>query len=123
NGVVSANRLEVGAWGGHIAGSGSEVDVARGPFHLVGHVDGIDAEAMLAKLGGGRKVLAGRLSAQLDVHGRGTATAELERSLAGTLDGSVADAQLLAFNLDDLLAKQLVSALPFRLPTQRLANV
>ncbi len=122
DGAVHANQLDVGAWGGQVAGSGSDFDVARGPFHVVGRVERVDVEQMLARLGGARKVLAGRLSAQLDLHGQGTAPAQVERTLTGTVDGTVEQAQLLAFNFDELLVSQLVRALPFKLPTQRLSN-
>jgi uncharacterized protein involved in outer membrane biogenesis len=122
DGAVHANKLDIGAWGGRFAGDGSDFDVARGPFHLVGHAANVDAEQLLARLGAARKILRGRLSAQLDVRGHGTTPAELENSLAGTLDGSAEEAQLLAFNFDELLAGQLVHALPFKLPTGRVSD-
>lgn len=121
-GVVRAQKLDIGAWSGRLVADGSDYDVARGAFHVVGRAADLDVEPLMARVAGARRVLAGRLSAQLDVRGRGTKPAELERSLAGTLDGSVDGAQLLAFNLDQLLASQLVRALPLPIPTQRLAN-
>ncbi|HEX6838082.1 MAG TPA: AsmA-like C-terminal region-containing protein, partial [Polyangia bacterium] len=123
DGVVRADRLDIGAWGGRVFADGSDYDVARGPFHVTGRANGVDVEQLLERIGGARQILAGRLTAQLDVRGRGTTPAELERSLTGTLDGTVGDARLLAFNLDELLGSQLVRALPLPIPMQRLANV
>jgi hypothetical protein len=122
DGAAHANQLKVGAWGGQIAADGSDFDVVRGPFHVVGHADGVDVEQALARLGSTRKILSGRLSGQLGLRGHGTTSAEIERSLDGTLDGTVEQAQWLAFNFDELLVGQLMRALPFRLPTQRLAS-
>jgi AsmA protein len=123
DGTVHANTLDVGAWGGRVSADGSDFDVAREAFHLTGRGSAVDVEQLLASVGGAKKVLRGRLSAKLDVRGAGTTPAELERSLAGTLDGTVEGSQLLAFNLDELLAGQLIHALPFPIPTQRLANL
>lgn len=123
NGVVRADRIDIGVWGGRVYADGSDYDVARGPFHITGRANGVDVEQLLDRVGGAKKILAGRLTAQLDVRGRGTTPADFERSLTGTLDGSVGDAKLLAFNLDELLGSQLIRALPLPIPTQRLANI
>lgn len=123
DGTVHANTLDIGAWGGRVSADGSDFDVAREAFHLTGRGSDVDVEQLLARAGGAKKILRGRLSAKVDVRGAGTTPAELERSLAGTLDGTVEESQLLAFNLDELLARQLIRALPFAVPTQRLANI
>ena len=123
DGVVRADRLDIGAWGGRVFADGSDYDVARGPFHVTGRANGVDVEQVLERVGGAKQILSGRLTAQVDVRGRGTTPAELERSLTGTLDGSVGDAKLLAFNLDELLGSQLIRALPLPIPTQRLADI
>ncbi|HEX9102268.1 MAG TPA: AsmA-like C-terminal region-containing protein, partial [Polyangia bacterium] len=122
DGAVHANQLAIGAWGGHVVADGSDFDLARGPFHLRGDVRGVDVEPMMARVADARQVLSGHLSARLDVRGQGVTPAELERTLAGTLDGAVEDARLLAFNLDNLVVGELLHALPLSLPTARLTN-
>ncbi|MCU1280134.1 MAG: asmA family protein, partial [bacterium] len=123
DGAVRAERLVVGAWGGQIAGNGSEVDLAdaHGRFRLVGQVSGVDVAQMLARFSGGN-VMAGRLSAQLDARGRGTTVPELERTMTGTLVGDITQAKLLAFDLGGAVASKLSAALPFHLPTQKLEH-
>ena len=59
------SRQQARDWrlGRRFSGDGSDFDVARGPFHLVGHAANVDAEQLLTRLGAARKVLHGRLSA------------------------------------------------------------
>ena len=121
-GRVRADKLEVGAFSGRVSGNGSELDLGdeHGPFHLVGRVSGVDLEQLTKRFGGPGGTVRGRLSADVDARGRGTARAEIERTLSGTVAGSIEQTQLLAFNLGDAIAGQLVGALPLHLPMQRI---
>jgi hypothetical protein len=96
DGKLRAHTLEVAAFGGRFSGSGSElpVDGQGAPFRVAGTVAGVDVGALLARFAPGSRVLVGRLDARVDLTGRGTTPAELARSLGGTIDGTVADAEL-----------------------------
>jgi hypothetical protein len=100
-GRVRAHTLEVGAFGGRFSGAGSELPIAgQGqPFALKGTVGGMDLGALLGLLAPGSRVLAGRLDGQIDLGGRGTAPAELARSLTGNLTAGVSGAELLTAGL------------------------
>ena len=114
DGHVHATKLEVGAWGGHFSGSGSEFDLVdeRGPFHVVGKVTQLDVEQALARFGDSHGLLRGKLSATIDTRGRGTSPVDLQKTLEGSLGGSIEQAQLVAVSLGGAIASTLATKLP-----------
>lgn len=124
DGRVVAKDLEVGAWGGHFSGSGSEFDLvdAHGPFRLVGKVTGLDVAQLLARAGDSHDLLRGQLSASVDTRGRGTSVADLQKTLAGTLAGTVVGAQLVGTSLGGAIASRLAAALPMVKKPAQLLN-
>ncbi|MDB4970511.1 MAG: AsmA family protein [Myxococcales bacterium] len=123
-GRVRATKLEVGAWGGHFSGSGSEFDLVddKGPFRVVGKITQLDVEQLLSRFGDSKGLLKGKLSADVDTRGRGTAPADLQKSLEGTLGGSIEQAQLLATSLGSAIAGKLASQLPLGATAQKVAG-
>jgi AsmA protein len=124
DGRVRATKLEVGAWGGHFSGSGSEFELVddKGPFRLVGKITQVDVAELLARFGDSHDLLRGKLSADVDTRGRGTSAADLQRTLEGSLGGSVADAQLTAASLGGAVAQKLAAQLPLGATGPKLAG-
>jgi hypothetical protein len=124
DGRVRATKLEVGAWGGHFSGSGSEFDLVddKGPFRVVGKVSQLDVEQLLARFGDSHGLLKGRLSADIDTRGRGTSAIDLQKTLEGMLGGSVAEAQLVASSLTGAIGTTLSKQLPLGNVGQKLSG-
>jgi AsmA protein len=111
-GRLRAHALEVGVFGGKFSGAGSELPLEgeQQPFVAKGTVASMDVGALLARFAPGSKVLAGALSADIDLSGRGTRPIDLARTLTGKLSGAVANAQFLPTAILEPVTKSLAHA-------------
>jgi AsmA protein len=109
---VKVKAAQLKAFGGIVNAGGTEMRLAhpKEPFHLVTKLDGVGLENLVA-LGTTHKLLAGKFNGTIDLRGAG----DLEKTLAGVLDGNVNDG---VFYGKDILASvtvPLAKALPFGL--------
>ncbi len=112
--AVSLEEARLQAFGGSVDASGTAAKLAHpeDPFKVVARLKGISAEAAQA-LFTEKKVISGVLDAELQLAGSGTSRAAIEKSLDGTLEGTLRDG---AFHGKDLVAGvagPLAGKLPF----------
>jgi AsmA protein len=111
-GRLRAHTLDVAAFGGKFAGAGSELPlVGEGqPFVAKGTVSALDVSALLGRFAPGSQVMRGLLTAQIDLAGRGLRPVDLQRTLTGTVSGSVAGAEFLPAAMLDPVVQSLSHA-------------
>jgi hypothetical protein len=104
-GRAIANVMEVGVFGGHFSGSGTELSLLDDsePFAAKGNISNLDLNAVISHFTGVPNLLGGRLDAKLALGGGGTAPAILEKTLEGVLEGGLQNAQLLGGSFADAL--------------------
>jgi hypothetical protein len=112
NGRLTARTLEVDALGGHFSGAGSEFPLVekKDSFAARGEVTGLDIAAALAQFADKRNLLAGRLSAKIDLSGSGVEPDLLKQSLTGKLSGRLAEAQFMPASLLGPVASSIADA-------------
>jgi hypothetical protein len=111
-GRLRARTLEVDTLGGHVSGSGSEFPLVDGPVLLAGRLERLDVDAAVARFGGGRGLLAGRLSGEAQLRAAGTTPDAVARSLTGRLSGRLEEAALLPARPLTALGARLADAVP-----------
>jgi AsmA protein len=85
---VQVKTAQLKAFGGTVNASGTEMRLAHPdePFHLVTKLDNVGLESLVA-LGSSHKLVSGKFNGNIDLRGAG----DLEKTLAGVLDGHVND--------------------------------
>ncbi len=111
-GRLAARALEVDALGGHFSGAGSEFPLVEKNGLVVarGEVRRMDVAQALATFADKRNLLAGKLSAKIDVTGKGTAPDLIKQTLNGELSGSLEDGKFLPVSLLEPVAATLMDA-------------
>jgi AsmA protein len=109
---VKVNTAQVKAVGGTVNASGTEMKLAHPdePFHLVTKLDNVGLENLVA-LGTEHKLLAGKFSGAIDLKGAG----DLEKTLAGVVDGHILDGTFYGKDLVSSVSGPLAKSLPFGL--------
>jgi hypothetical protein len=112
NGRLTARTLEVDTLGGHFSGAGSEFPLVekKDSFVARGEVTSMDVAAALAQFADKRNLLAGKLSAKIDLTGGGTEVDLLKQTLTGKLSGRLADAQFMPASLLGPVASTIADA-------------
>jgi AsmA protein len=107
---VSTAQLK--AFGGTVDASGTEMRLAhpQDTFHLVTKLDNVGLENLVA-LGTSHKLLTGKFNGTIDLRGAG----DLEKTLAGVLDGHVLDGVFFGKDVVASVSGPLAKALPFGL--------
>src|SRR5438309_2302010 len=107
---VKVNTAQLKAFGGIVNAGGTEMRLAHPgePFHLVTKLDGVGLENLVA-LGTTHKLLAGKFNGTIDLRGAG----DLEKTLAGVLDGNVLDGVFYGKDILASVSGPLAKALPF----------
>ena len=107
---VKVNTAQLKAFGGIVNAGGTEMRLAHpgDPFHLVTKLDGVGLENLVA-LGTTHKLLAGKFNGTIDLRGAG----DLEKTLAGVLDGNVLDGVFYGKDILASVSGPLAKALPF----------
>ena len=110
-GRLTARTLEVDALGGHFSGAGSEFPLVDNGGLIVarGKVQRMDIAQALATFADKRNLLAGKLSAEIDVTGK-TAPELIKDTLNGKLSGLVEDGKFLPVSLLEPVAATLMDA-------------
>jgi hypothetical protein len=126
-GRAVAKTLEVGIFGGHFSGTGTQLDLFddRQPFTAKGMLTQIDTDKVITHYLGISGLVVGRLSSTVELGGAGTAPSLLEKSLEGFLEGGLQQAQLFGNDfLPSLLAPVIakVNTLPHADKLLDLAN-
>ena len=125
NVIVTVKNLEdeidlvaadLDALGGHVSAAGTRLKLAhpKEPFAAKLKLAGLDLEQAV-KLGSDKKVLAGKLDADVDLRGTGQTKEAVEKSLAGTVNGKVIDGVFYGKDLIASASGPLAKALPFGL--------
>jgi AsmA protein len=106
---VKVNTAQIKAFGGNISAAGTEMKLAHPdePFHLVTKLENVGLENLVA-LGTTHKLLAGKFNGNIDLRGAG----DLEKTLAGVLDGNVLDGVFYGKDLIGSVTGPLSKALP-----------
>src|SRR3954470_179493 len=109
---VKVNTAQLKAFGGSVSASGSEMKLAHPaePFHVVTKLDNVGLENLVA-LGTEHKLLAGKFNGTIDLRGKG----DLDKTLAGVLDGHVLDGVFYGKDVVASVSGPLAKALPFGL--------
>jgi hypothetical protein len=96
-GRAVAKTMEVGVFGGHFSGAGSELNLLddRQPFSAKGALTKIDVDAVITHFVGVPGLLGGRLDSKVELAGAGTMPTLLEKTLEGFLEGGVQQPRLL----------------------------
>jgi AsmA protein len=117
---VEEARLE--GLGGVVSADGTRMRLAhpQEPAHVTLKLDGVDAGEVLAMYTP-HKLLAGKVSADVDLTAGGAAGRDLLASLSGSLGGKIFDGAFLSKDLVSGVAGPLVKALPFAV-TQKVAD-
>jgi AsmA protein len=107
---VKVSTAQLKAFGGIVNAGGTEMRLAHPgePFHLVTKLDGVGLENLIA-LGTTHKLLAGKFNGTIDLRGAGN----LEKTLAGVLDGNVLDGVFYGKDILASVSGPLAKALPF----------
>ncbi|HTO96282.1 MAG TPA: AsmA family protein [Myxococcales bacterium] len=108
--TVSTARLK--AFGGTVDASGTEMKLAhpQEPFHVVTKLTGVGLDGLVG-LATSHKLLAGKLDGAIDLRGSG----DLEKTLAGGLDGHVLDGVFYGKDVVASVSGPLAKSLPFGL--------
>lgn len=109
---VKINTAQLKAFGGTVNASGTEMKLAHPeePFHLVTKLESVGVESLLA-LSSTRKILTGKFNGGIDIRGAG----DLDKTLAGVLEGHVLDGAFLGKDIVASVTGPLAKALPFGL--------
>ncbi len=109
---LQVNTAQLKAFGGTVNAGGTELRLAhpQEPFHVVTKLDNVGLENLLA-LGTTRKLLAGKFNGGIDFRGAG----DLEKTLAGVLEGKVVDGVFFGKDVIGSVVGPLSKALPFGL--------
>src|SRR6266446_1318482 len=109
---VRINTAQLKAFGGTVNAGGTEMKLAHPeePFHLVTKLESVGVESLLA-LSGTHKILTGKFNGGIDIRGAG----DLEKTLAGVLEGHVLDGAFLGKDIVASVTGPLAKALPFGL--------
>jgi len=109
---VKVNTAQLKAFGGTVSASGSEMKLAhpKEPFHVVTKLDNVGLENLVA-LGTAHKLLAGKFNGNIDLRGG----EDLEKTLAGVLDGHVLDGIFYGKDMVASVSGPLAKALPLGL--------
>ncbi|HET9754404.1 MAG TPA: AsmA-like C-terminal region-containing protein, partial [Myxococcales bacterium] len=109
---IKVNTAQLKAFGGTVNASGSEMKLAHPaePFHVVTKLDNVGLENLVA-LGTEHKLLAGKFNGTIDLRGKG----DLDKTLAGVLDGHVLDGVFYGKDMVASVSGPLAKALPFGL--------
>ena len=100
--------------GGRVSADGTRVRLAHPeePARVLVKLDGVDAGEALTMISS-RKLLAGRVSAEVDLSAGGTGTPDVLRSLTGSLAGNLFDGSFLGKDVVAGVLGPLAKALPF----------
>ncbi len=116
NGSARAETLQAAAFGGSFDGRGSEFPLfaEHTPYRVKGKVETMEVDPLLQSFAGTGGVLQGKLGADVDVAAEGLTVEQLQQTLTGRLEGSVADATFAALDGEAELASALsqVAQLP-----------
>jgi AsmA protein len=106
---VKVNTAHLKAFGGTVNAGGTEMRLAHpdDPFHLVTKLDNVGLENLVA-LGSSHKLVAGKFNGTIDLRGAG----DLEKTLAGVLDGNVLDGVFYGKDILGSVTGPLSKALP-----------
>ena len=106
---VKVNTAQLKAFGGTVNAGGTEMRLAHpdDPFHLVTKLDNVGLENLVA-LGSSHKLVAGKFNGTIDLRGAG----DLEKTLAGVLDGNVLDGVFYGKDILGSVTGPLSKALP-----------
>jgi AsmA protein len=109
---IQVTTAQMKAFGGTVNAAGTELKLAHPaePFHLVTKLDNVGLENLTA-LGTTRKLLAGKFNGTIDLRGAG----DLDKTLAGVLDGHVLDGVFFGKDVVASVSGPLAKALPFGL--------
>ncbi len=109
---VTVTTAQLKAFGGTVNAAGTEMRLAHPdePFHLVTKLDNVGLENLVA-LGSTHKLLAGKFNGTIDLRGAG----DLEKTLAGVLDGHVLDGVFFGKDVVASVSGPLAKALPLGL--------
>jgi AsmA protein len=109
---VKINTAQLKAFGGTVNASGTEMKLAHPeePFHLVTKLESVGVDSLLA-LSSTHKILTGKFNGGIDIRGAG----DLEKTLAGVLEGHVLDGAFLGKDIVASVTGPLAKALPFGL--------
>ncbi len=109
---VTVTTAQLKAFGGTVNAAGTEMRLAHPdePFHLVTKLDNVGLESLVA-LGSTHKLLAGKFNGTIDLRGAG----DLEKTLAGALDGHVLDGVFFGKDVVASVSGPLAKALPLGL--------
>jgi len=109
---VRITTAQLKAFGGTVNAGGTEMKLAHPeePFHLVTKLESVGVESLLA-LSGTHKILTGKFNGGIDIRGAG----DLEKTLAGVLEGHVLDGAFLGKDIVASVTGPLAKALPFGL--------
>ena len=113
---VDLEAADLDALGGHVSAAGTKLKLAhpKEPFAARLKLAGLDLE-QAAKLGTEKKVLTGRLDADVDLRGTGQTKEAVEKTLAGTVTGKLLDGVFYGKDLVASASGPLAKALPFGL--------
>lgn len=111
-GRLVARTLEVGAFGGRFSGAGTSLPLVGEdqPFDLKGKLTDLDIDQVIAHFGDGRGLMRGRLSAEVDLNGKGTEPADIQTTLNGLLSGKLVNAEFVPQDLLGPIAGPLAAA-------------
>ncbi|HET7788919.1 MAG TPA: AsmA family protein [Myxococcales bacterium] len=109
---IKVKTAQLKAFGGTVDASGSEMKLAHpaDPFHVVTKLENVGLENLVA-LGTEHKLLAGKFNGTIDLRGKG----DLDKTLAGVLDGHVLDGVFYGKDVVASVSGPLAKALPFGL--------
>src|SRR5712664_367965 len=109
---VKINTAQLKAFGGTVNASGTEMKLAHPeePFHLVTKLESVGVDSLLA-VSSTHKILTGKFNGGIDIRGAG----DLEKTLAGVLQGHVLDGAFLGKDIVASVTGPLAKALPFGL--------
>src|SRR5262249_31879460 len=109
---VTVNTAQLKAFGGTVNAGGTELRLAhpKEPFHLVTKLQNVDLTNLVA-LGTSKKLLEGKFNGTIDLRG----AEDLEKTLAGVLQGNVQDGVFYGKDLVAAVAGPLSKALPLGL--------
>ena len=109
---IKVTTAQIKAFGGTVDAGGTEMALAHPaePFHLVTKLDNVGLENLVA-LGTSHKLLAGKFNGNIDLRGAG----DLEKTLAGVLDGHVLDGVFFGKDVVASVSGPLAKALPLGL--------
>ena len=107
---IQVTTAQIKAFGGTVNAAGTEMALAHPdePFHLVTRLDNVGLENLVA-LGTPHKLLSGKFNGNIDLRGKG----DLEKTLAGVLDGHVLDGAFYGKDVVASVSGPLAKSLPF----------